>query len=372
MVMKKSSYLTVIITLSCLCVFSQDDQVSKDGGEELFATTTLHPEYRSPNSPEGTYNFYPGIKRRSLLSPATKTLPLVTSGKRGQGIVKRYRGVSAYPLPNGSAEMTDAEHRGFSAIETPVGPAKAGRTHSRLVSHNTGAVVGLSADGDTQFIAHYKRNKLKGDWISKFQNEQLCDSGTLKNNIPDGEWKSWYSNGNLRYVRTYDAFKLEKAKQDIALRASKASMSPLASIARKNVRVAYSFLHPDYSFHTLAAQPLNFSTSESWLTLNELVANNIAEESAYIPPFAECLHHGLYMNFYEDGNLKDSGYYKDGLREGIWEEWLDDGKIRSQGFYSGGHKVDTWKFYNNGGKLLYIKSFNRDGKEVNRKSFRAS
>ncbi len=225
--------------------------------------------------------------------------------------------------------------------------------------------------GDTQFIAHYKRNKLKGNWISKFNDDQLCDSGNLKNNVPDGLWKSWYANGNVRFIRNYNAFKLEKAKQDIKLRQSKAVTSAIAVLARTNLKAAYSYLHPDYSFHTLASQPENFSSYDAWLTLNERVSKNISEEtSAYTPPFLECLHHGLYMNFYADGSVKDSGYYKNGLRHGIWEEWLDDGKIKSQGFYTGGHKTSTWKFYDKKGVLLYVKSYNRNGKEIHRKSFR--
>jgi antitoxin component YwqK of YwqJK toxin-antitoxin module len=367
--MKRISYLTVILTLSYSVLFAQDGQDNSVPGDLSFSAAGIHPEYRSPNISGGAY-IYPINKRRHLFSPGKKNELLSnSSSKNTQGVVKRYPGVLSFPTPLSVAEVSDADHRSFTPDANSSG-LKTANAFSSTGNRNRGTVVGLSADGDTQFIAHYKRNKLKGAWLSKFGNESLCDSGSLKNNIPDGVWKSWYANGNLRYIRTYDAHKLEKAKQDIALRASKAAMSPLASIARRNVNVAWSFLHPDYSFHTLAAQPTNFSTSESWLTLNERVANNISEESAYIPPFAECLHHGLYMNFYEDGKLKDSGYYRNGLREGIWEEWVEDGKVRSQGFYNSGHKADTWKFHDQSGRLLYIKSYDRNGREVHRKRFR--
>ncbi|RYY09688.1 MAG: hypothetical protein EOO04_38025, partial [Chitinophagaceae bacterium] len=238
------------------------------------------------------------------------------------------------------------------------------------LSMKAGIIVGLSSSGDTQFVAHYKNNKLKGSWISKFGENQLCDSGSLKNNIPNGEWKSWYPNGQLRYIRTYDAFRLEKTKQDISRRQSKSVTSPIAYIAKKNLRAAYSYLHPDYSFHTLAAQPASYTSYAAWMTLNERVSENIDDDAlAYNPPFLECLHHGLYMNFYPDGAVKDSGYYKSGLRQGMWEEWLDDGATKSVGFYQQGHKIDTWKFYNKQGTLKYVKTYNREGREVSRKAF---
>jgi antitoxin component YwqK of YwqJK toxin-antitoxin module len=318
--MKNSIYLTVIIILSFFSSFAQQDQEANDFRDsprepvkENINASLSHPEYRSPVNSQATNNIFHRVKK-------------------------------------------------------PITINKSGVSYGVAIS--PGTLVGLSATGDTQFIAHFKRNKLKGNWISKFDQDQLCDSGNIENNIPDGLWKSWYPNGNLRFIRTYDAFKLQKAKQDIPRRNSKSVSSSIAEIAKTNIVIAYSFLNPDYSFHTLAAHPVNFSSFKGWLTLNERVANNINQESFYFPPFVECLHHGLYMNFYENGAVKDSGYYRNGLREGIWEEWLDDGATRSNGFYSRGHKVDTWKFYNQQGQLLYVKSFDRNGRETNRKTFR--
>ena len=304
------------LLLPCLFVLNSVAQtgLNIDDNQDLFAVVNNHPEYRSPVSRSHESRLY--------RVPSRGTLPLE--------------------------------------------PAKMAGVHTL----KSGMIIGLSASGDTQFVAHYKRNKLKGEWLSWFDNNQVCDQGELKNNIPDGEWKSFYPNGNLRFIRTYDAFKLEKAKRDIRLRQSKAVMSPIASLARKNLRAAYSFLHPDYSFHTLASQPHHFSSHDNWQSLNERVASNIdPAASAYVPPFLECLHHGLYMNFFEDGSVKDSGYYNNGLREGIWDEWVENGEIRAHGYYLQGHKADTWKYYDKQGNLRYIKTYNKNGKEIHRKSF---
>ncbi|RYG03029.1 MAG: hypothetical protein EOO02_09315 [Chitinophagaceae bacterium] len=307
-----------MLTLSSTIAFSQADQLNSEPGSQTFANVysynNEHPEYK------GTVS----VKREFV---------------RTKGLQKRTIAIAAFK---------SSGHRSVKA----------------------GTIVGLSAVGDTQFVAHYKRNKLKGNWVSKFDDDQLCDSGALKNNVPDGLWKSWYGNGQLRFIRSYDAFKLEKAKRDIGLRDSRAVSNPLATIAKKNLQAAYSYLHPDYSFHTLASQPKNFSTHDAWDNLNDMVSQNIAVSSAgYIPPFSECLHHGLYMNFYANGNVKDSGYYQNGLREGIWEEWVEDGNIKSQGFYSQGKKTNTWKFYSKDGKLKYMKAYNKNGKEIFRKRY---
>ncbi len=329
MAMTKNFILTFIITANAVCGYSQTDQneTTERNQSIVFSNSAfnIHPEYKSPVILNRGFNrdFNVNAPIKSKLVARSKSI-----------VFEKDRSAGTFSM-------------------------------------RAGTIVGLSGSGDTQFIAHYKRNKLRGNWISKFSDDQLCDSGSLRNNVPDGLWKSWYANGNLRFIRHYNAFKLEKAKQDIKLRQSKAVTSAIAVLARTNLQAAYSYLHPDYSFHTLASQPSNFSSYDAWLTLNERVSKNISEESsAYTPPFLECLHHGLYMNFYPDGSVKDSGFYKNGLRHGIWEEWLDDGKTRSQGFYTSGHKTSTWKFYDKKGVLLYVKSYNRNGKEIHRKSFR--
>jgi antitoxin component YwqK of YwqJK toxin-antitoxin module len=67
------------------------------------------------------------------------------------------------------------------------------------------------------------------------------------------------------------------------------------------------------------------------------------------------------MNFYPNGAVKDSGYYKNGLREGHWEEWVASGNIRSSGRYIHGKKTGTWSFYDNAGRLRSLITYNRKG-----------
>ena len=57
---------------------------------------------------------------------------------------------------------------------------------------------------------------------------------------------------------------------------------------------------------------------------------------------------GLFYEYYETGELKETGVYENGLREGIWKEFYKGGKIKSKGKYTNGEKVGIWKvFYKN-------------------------
>lgn len=66
-----------------------------------------------------------------------------------------------------------------------------------------------------------------------------------------------------------------------------------------------------------------------------------------------------YMSWYPDGQLKDSGLYKSGNKTGIWLEYLDGGAIRSIGEYKRDWKLGLWRYFDTKGRLLYMRKFSR-------------
>ncbi len=73
------------------------------------------------------------------------------------------------------------------------------------------------------------------------------------------------------------------------------------------------------------------------------------------------------MNYYSNGHVKDSGYYKEGLREGLWIHYTAPGGSYWKGFYHNGSQQKEWKLYNEKGKLLLIVFYNQNGEEIWRK-----
>lgn len=71
--------------------------------------------------------------------------------------------------------------------------------------------------------------------------------------------------------------------------------------------------------------------------------------------------HGLYSSFYLNGNLKEKGNFRTGLKNGEWITWYESGKIK---------EINTWKkgirsttcIYNPGGELVSKTSY-RNGKQ---------
>ena len=63
---------------------------------------------------------------------------------------------------------------------------------------------------------------------------------------------------------------------------------------------------------------------------------NTSASGNYIAPFQHCLHHGAFVNYFESGAVKDSGYYNNGLKHDLWKEGARDGKESAFGYYRHG------------------------------------
>lgn len=68
--------------------------------------------------------------------------------------------------------------------------------------------------------------------------------------------------------------------------------------------------------------------------------------------------HGLYQEWYDNGQLWVSGYYKDGLRSGQWENFHHpDGALKSKFSYKDGELHGPRAYYNSDGLLIRKTAF---------------
>jgi antitoxin component YwqK of YwqJK toxin-antitoxin module len=216
-------------------------------------------------------------------------------------------------------------------------------------------------DGSKKLMTFARGNSFHNKWQTWYADNFPCDEGNFKKGIPDGEWKVWYPGGQLKYLRTYNADLLITLKNEW-VRQPRHSFYPITAIAREDISRAAWYINSRYSFYTTVPAPEGLPAAEL-LRHNTTTGNN-----SYIPPFSEGLLHGLYVNYFSSGRVKDSGYYKYGLREGDWMECTNDGSVTAKGFYLQGAKKGAWKYYR-AKQLVLLKEYDRSGKEIYSKSF---
>jgi antitoxin component YwqK of YwqJK toxin-antitoxin module len=212
-----------------------------------------------------------------------------------------------------------------------------------------------------QTAEYYIGKKYKGTWQSHYSNGNPCDSGFLYENIPDGLWKCWYPNGQLRVEMECSAKRMS-ATIDEMQRIYKPGYSPGPGITQMRQVMAtssYSYDKIVYGQLYVATHPPDLDNSIRRVNVQVQQGNGVNTFTTETPPFTECLVHGVYKTYFDNGLLQDSGYCENGIREGVWEEWDEEQGMRAVGFYKGGLRWKDWRFYNKEGKIQFVKRYNR-------------
>ncbi len=216
-------------------------------------------------------------------------------------------------------------------------------------------------DGQLLFRSTIKKATLHGLWQSWFSNGQTCDSGRLEHNIPDGEWIIRYRGGQLKAVRTFNASAFHRVLEEILRPHPKRNFYQLGQLALQNSKLALRYLQADYSFPEKKMDP-------PFHSVRDLVLANTTGAS-YRPVFETGLLDGLFMNYFENGQVKDSGYYQKGIREGYWIHRESPSSVIRAGSYRHGLMDQEWKIYSPDGILQQI-MFYRKGTLRWQKQFR--
>lgn len=78
-----------------------------------------------------------------------------------------------------------------------------------------------------------------------------------------------------------------------------------------------------------------------------------------------------YLEYYENGNLKERGKYKAGNEVGIWYFYFISGQLFMKGKFKDGKKLGKWRIYNTDGTLNKIEYYDKNGKLQRIKEFLA-
>jgi antitoxin component YwqK of YwqJK toxin-antitoxin module len=229
-------------------------------------------------------------------------------------------------------------------------------------------IVNATGSDKPLFSVNVKRGKLNGQWQSWYSNGMSCDSGRLINNLPDGEWIFRNENGEIRAIRHYSADKFLRITNEMQRYHPKRNFYFLATMYQKNKRQALHFLDAGYSF----PGSKNIKTAT---TLHQLAEENTTPGIVYNPVFVQCVHDGLFMNYFPGGIVKDSGMYREGLKSGKWIHRDSAHSGWFQGAYKHGLPVKEWKHFDQEGRLIEMLFYDQSGrlhwrKKINRQPSR--
>ena len=74
---------------------------------------------------------------------------------------------------------------------------------------------------------------------------------------------------------------------------------------------------------------------------------NVIRDSEGVP-----WNHGLFQSWHENGQVHESGNYKDGKKVGRWDTYHPDGSVAASGIYRRGLRIQRWNYHDETGKRL--------------------
>lgn len=225
-------------------------------------------------------------------------------------------------------------------------------TGDQQPNDNDERIIGYYTNGTKQYEGYKRKENLHGQWGSWYQNGQLLDSGLMVKGIPNGTWIAYHGNGALQFIRTYSSEKWQQFQNEKSRYHPKKVALPITSLYHDNRKEAEKYIT---AINTFCPGRNCTRTNEK---LHETIENNAGQH--YHPVFENGLLHGMFINYFPNGAIKDSGNYKNGLPEGLWIKWTDDKQFYWKGYYQHGAKNKEWKLYSPDAKLIRIVFYRND------------
>lgn len=81
--------------------------------------------------------------------------------------------------------------------------------------------------------------------------------------------------------------------------------------------------------------------------------------SRYLSPDgAKWIRHGLFISYYESGQISSEVIYEHGVEHGLCRDYYENGRLAAEGEYWGGKEEGEWRFWDQDGnperKAIYI------------------
>ena len=95
----------------------------------------------------------------------------------------------------------------------------------------------------------------------------------------------------------------------------------------------------------------NFSYSQ----LEKIIPSIVNLEGVVYKSNEEIPYTGKVSTFWGNGQLKEEGLYRDGVKSGLWKYWHSEGQLSSKGIFRNNLKTGVWiEFYDDGNKKRMV------------------
>ena len=182
-----------------------------------------------------------------------------------------------------------------------------------------------------------EQGQKQGIWMTFFPNRKVQSEGPYVNDLKHGYWKFYTSTGDLKRVEKWIMGVLQEGAAEVAKIEIKREIDP------KTGTLAFKG-----AYRNGVAEGVHRQYNEDGdVIASKIYKNGIVLFEGIVDE--EGRKQGPWKWFYETGQLKAKGSYKDNLKVGNWEYYYMDGEIEQSGSYLRGLPDGLWTWlYENG------------------------
>ena len=198
-----------------------------------------------------------------------------------------------------------------------------------------------------------------------FNSGELSSKGYLINNIPDGQWVSYYSNSNIKSIGYWKNALLDSSW---TFYDSNGRMTLLENY-KENKKNGFSY---EYDTAGLLTRKTLYIAGEK--DGREIVYFKGSKQIKIENSYKKNKKNGVSKEFDNNGNIvlikqynmgvinkkeEINRFDSEGKKDGIWKEYYENGKIKFEQTYFHGEKDGISKKYDKKGKLQELESFDK-------------
>jgi len=158
----------------------------------------------------------------------------------------------------------------------------------------------------------------QGFWKKYDEMGYVRYEGYFKDNIPVGEFKYYYPDGNIRVIsKMFNEGKGSRSK-----------------LFHRNGKLMAEGKY----FEQKKDSVWNYYSEHDGVLLSTEI-------------YVETLKQGVWKNFYPDGIVAEEFFYENDVRQGIWKQYFTDATIKLEGLYLNDHREGFFRIYHPNGQI---------------------
>ncbi len=229
-----------------------------------------------------------------------------------------------------------------------------GEMNNSKTPEKTGNWNYINQLGGIETFGVFEKNLKQGNWKSYYNNGQLNEDLQYKNDELDGFSTKNHENGEIKIK-----INLKKDKRD-----GEYAEYNFSGVISENASYKNGLIEGVYNEYFSQGQiysQTEYKAGKKDGNFKRYFANgNIDMEVPYINGLAN----GKYIEYFLNGNIYAEGNYKDNFKTGYWKNYFFNKQLKNEGAYDEkGRKVGLWKSYYSNGVIEQQDNYSLNGKQ---------